>query len=474
MNIRYIEEPLLEFGRGSHICPRFGITQHDVYDSRMLARRERILLGVIGNGESIENFLKWIKACSEYIPPPIQAKQPNLFPPFCGFTADHGFKSEMIVVEEITRKLKNTEMRQIAAIKDRNERVNTAVDLFYDNSKFLAQNRNVDVIVCLIPKELYKVIATHEEIQVEETIEGQPPSDDIENDFRRLLKARTMHLARPIQIMREASLDMNARGQQDAATKAWNFCTAIYYKASQTVPWRIPSNPNRQQTCYLGVGFYRSRDRKALLTSLAQIFDELGNGVILRGTPVDISKDDRRPHLSSDQANNLIINALEEYRVALGNSPARLVIHKSSNFNAAEIDGFRQAADEIHIGSMDFVTIGDSIIRAFRTRSYPVCRGTHIEMDEKIHLLYTRGSVLHYSTYPGLYVPQPLEIRIVESDESPNALCDEILALTKMNWNNTRFDGKYPITIQCARRVGDILKYISEEEKPQIRYSYYM
>lgn len=43
-----------------------------------------------------------------------------------------------------------------------------------------------------------------------------------------------------------------------------------------------------------------------------------------------------------------------------------------------------------------------------------------------------------------------------------------------MNWNNTQFDGKYPITIGCARRVGQIMKYLGEGDKPQISYSYYM
>jgi hypothetical protein len=41
-----------------------------------------------------------------------------------------------------------------------------------------------------------------------------------------------------------------------------------------------------------------------------------------------------------------------------------------------------------------------------------------------------------------------------------------------MNWNNTRFDNRNPITIEAARNVGDILKYV--EGAPQPRYSYYM
>ena len=43
-----------------------------------------------------------------------------------------------------------------------------------------------------------------------------------------------------------------------------------------------------------------------------------------------------------------------------------------------------------------------------------------------------------------------------------------------MNWNNTQFDGKYPVTLGCARKVGEIMKYLNDSEVPQIRYGYYM
>ena len=274
--------------------------------------------------------------------------------------------------------------------------------------------------------------------------------------------------------MKELSLDSNPKTQQDDATKAWNFCTALYYKANQTVPWKLTTNINRPSICFVGIGFYRSRDKKVLNTSLAQIFDELGNGVILRGTPVNIDKNDRQPHLTEQQAYELLERALGEYEFALSNSPGRLVMHKSSNYTDAEIDGFRQAATQARVKTIDFVTILDTDMRLFRGGIYPPYRGTHIELDESTNLLYTRGAVEYYMTYPGSYIPQPIEIRIVESDESPGVICQEILGLTKMNWNNTQFDGKYPITIQCARYVGQVMKYLGEHDQPQIRYSFYM
>ena len=359
------------------------------------------------------------------------------------------------------------------AIKNRARRVQAAIDSYYENIKFLAQNRHVDVIVCVIPENLYKAIST-EERAGEETLEDKEESYE-ELNFRRALKAKAMPLGKPLQLVRQVSLDeKKTAGQQDDATKAWNFCTALYYKSGPTIPWKLEQDNTRATTCAVGISFYRSRDRQTLSTSLAQIFDELGNGLILRGTPVEIDKIDRVPRLSAQQAHDLLVAALNEYRVALRTFPARVVIHKSSNFSDDEIEGLESAARELNIDTVDFVTVIDSNLRLFREGNYPPYRGTFLRLDERRQILYTRGSVWYYQTYPGLYVPQPLELRIVKSEESPKVIAQEILGLTKMNWNNTQFDGKYPVTLGCSRKVGEIMKYLLETDTPQIRYAHYM
>lgn len=487
MKFHFIEEPVLEFGTGTHVCPRAGIAEHNVYDSRMSVRRNRILVGAVGSSETLIKLKDWFIKCASVIPAKENANQPNLFPAFCGFNAGVGFKASLVHDDEITRTINNSDIRAVLKMKKGAEQVDAAVDLYYPHIKFLAQHRAVDVIVCVIPDELYNKVAKEKKVKASE--DNEPASDSesqaeaavsettkdyFESNFRRALKAKSMHLNKPLQLIRELSLNSDSRTQQDDATKAWNFSTALYYKANQTVPWKLVTNPNRASVCFVGIGFYRSRDRKILNTSIAQIFDELGNGVILRGTPVDMDKDDQRPHLTSEQSFQLLMEVLNEYKIALSNFPGRLVLHKSSNYNAAELDGFKRATKELRVSQVDFVTVMDTNLKLFRKNIYPPYRGCHIELDRDVHLLYTRGSVKYYETYTGLYVPQPLEIRIVESDESPSVLCSEILSLTKMNWNNTQFDGRLPITIGCARRVGQIMKYLGENEKPQISYSYYM
>ncbi|ABM96883.1 argonaute/piwi family protein [Methylibium petroleiphilum] len=473
MKLEHIPEPRLRFASGEHICPRRGIAAYGVFDRSMDSRRTDVMIGGVGTATCIEALGRWVERCSSEIPAPETAKQPNLRVPFPGVGRGHAFDAKLVFGSDLARTLKKSEVDEIVAIGDRTTRLSKAIDLYYEHIKFLAQNRQIDAVVCVIPDALYKVVATEESNPLEETLDASVEVAS-ELNFRRALKAKAMHLGKPLQLIRAFSLESNKKGQQDDATKAWNFCTALYYKAGPRVPWKLSADDRRPSSCAVGIAFYRSRDRQVLNTSLAQIFDELGNGLILRGTPIDMTRDDRVPHLNAQQAYDLLTAALNEYRVALRNFPARIVVHKSSNFSAEEIDGLSEAASDLRIDTVDLVTVMDSRLRLFREGNYPPYRGTRIEMDDRRHVLYSRGSVWYYKTYTGLYIPEPIELRIVRSEESPSFIAREILGLTKMNWNNTQFDGKYPVTLGCARKVGEIMKYLSDRDDPQIRYGFYM
>jgi len=477
MEIQFLNEPLLEFGNGKHVCPRLGIFQHDVYDSSFEGRSNEIFLGAIGTAETIDMLQLYIDSLSEFIPAKEGNKQPGLYVPFVGFNKNYGFKTTISLPENNSKKLSKLEISEIKSdAYTFNQRVELAANHYAQKIEFLAENRNVDVIICIIPKDIYKSIGKKVFTAIDEQLDEEE-NENLEFNFRRLIKAKTMHLRIPLQLIREDSLMFYSQKtqNQDDATKAWNFSVATYYKARRnTVPWRLPQNDNQVPTCFIGIGFYKSRDRKVTRTSLAQVFDELGHGIILRGTEVEIRDEDNKPHLTEDDAHMLLFQALERYETALGHSPSRVVIHKSSNYYPEESEGFRSALISRRIQNWDFITILDSGIRLFRSRNYPPMRGTCLKIAKNHFLLYTRGSVQLYKTYPGQYIPQPIEVKIFESDESTSTILNEILSLTKMNWNNSQFDGKYPITLGCARRVGELMKYLGENDKPESRYAFYM
>jgi hypothetical protein len=469
MKLTTLAEPLLEFGTGTHICPRTGIEHLGVYDQRDELRRTELRIGVVGRGEGVDLLDEWLERCRNGIERKKESQLLNLFRGFGGINQSYGFLTRLINSPHYTRTLKKSEVSGVVKLASRAERVDRAVELYYEQICFLAENRSVDVIVCVMPNEMFDSITTS-------VSDDDSEESELEHNFRRTLKAKCMHLGTPLQLVREKTILITKQSgdQQDRATKAWNFCTALYYKGNRTVPWRLLEDTAKLRSCYIGVGFYKSRDGETVSSSLAQVFDELGHGIILRGTPVSIDKKNRHPYLNEDQAYELLRDALDEYGRALEHMPARIVIHKSSHFRESERKGFLRALNEKSIRSKDFVAITDTEIRLFGDKDYPPKRGTLLTISETEGVLYTRGTVDFYKTYPGLYVPNPVRVTVYEQDSSLESLCDEILGLTKMNWNNTQMDGRLPITLECARKIGDIMKYVSPTEKPQVSYSFYM
>ena len=276
--------------------------------------------GAVGTATGMERLDAWLRRCRSAIDAPAEASLPNLFPSFPGVKSDCGFFVELASGSNLQRIVRKKDIDAIKKIESAGERVKEAVDLYYSEIEFLSQNRSVDVIVCVIPEDLYLAVEATRPPHLEETLE-EGAFEREEHNFRRALKARAMHLGRPLQLIRNMSLGQNVAGQQDDASKAWNFCTALYYKSGPTVPWKLERDATDPASCCVGIAFYRSRDYRLLNTSLAQIFDELGHGVILRGAPVDLDKDNRRPHLTAAQAYELLQAALAEYRSALHTLP---------------------------------------------------------------------------------------------------------------------------------------------------------
>lgn len=470
MKICLLKEPLLQFGTGSHICPRTGIERMGVYDTKDINRRTELRIGIVGRGEGIDALDVWLENCREGISPK-ESKFPNLFKGFGGINEHYVFFTKILSSPQFTRAIQKTTLTQITKIERREDRVTEALDVFYEQIRFLAENRSVDVIVCIIPNEIFNSLTTNTS-----TADTNSMDNFVEFNFRRELKARCMHLAVPLQLVKEQTLSTRPvrSEQQDMATRAWNFCTALYYKGHRSVPWRLIENSHRPKTCYIGIGFYWSRDRDTVSTSSAQVFDEFGHGVILRGSPVSIDKVNKRPFMNEVQSAELLSRALAEYETALSQKPGRVVLHKSSRFRESEMSGFTKVLDQAGVQHRDFVSITNTHLRLFADKEYPPIRGTLLQMSESEGLMYTRGLVEFYKTYPGMYVPSPLKIDVLNNDSSLEELCNEILGLTKMNWNNTQLDGRLPITLECAGKVGEIMKYLTPSDRPQVSYGFYM
>ena len=229
-----------------------------------------------------------------------------------------------------------------------------------------------------------------------------------------------------------------------------------------------------ENTCYVGISFYRSDPGKsALQSSLAQAFSGHGEGLVLQG-PKSVT--DRRgnptPHLGEKEAEELLREVLKLYTDFHDIPPRRVVIHKTSRYWPDELRGFKRALEDIP--RHDLVALDRQGHRLLRTGGAPPVRGTAVTLAPGHHVLYTTGYVPALRVYPGMRVPLPLEIVEHHGDSSPEVICREILALTKLNWNSCSFSCTEPITLQFSKNVGLILRELPKGVLPARLYRFYM
>ena len=167
MDIKLLEEPLLQFGKGEYICPRTGIYKYNVSDINDI-RPDKIVIGFIGLSESINIAISWIKKCRNHIESK-KSKQPNLFTNFPGFNETIAFRSEVVYDESYIRKINNSALDQIKReANDIDQLIIKTVDLYLAEIHFLANNKKPDVILCVLDESLTKIIYGTKTIEIDD------------------------------------------------------------------------------------------------------------------------------------------------------------------------------------------------------------------------------------------------------------------------------------------------------------------
>jgi hypothetical protein len=492
LSIQELAPPRLQFGGASaHSDPKAGLVAAGPFDLRFgSARKERVHVGLVGPAGQLDAARRWLTRCAEEIP---VLGDPNpLRKPFPGFV--EAFHKTLVQPETSAIGFSEDEVAH-ALEGDAYTAFQRVLDMYAEAHARLASRdlNRPDVVLVCIPGEVLEKVSTVERKateterrrarelerirrsnqldlfdmldEVEET-----PEDFLKRDLRLALKARALRNRLPIQLVTEALLSDTARNQ-DPATRAWNFSVGLYYKAGG-VPWRLP--PSGPDTCFVGISFHhlRTTQRALVRSSLAQAFSSDGEGFAIRGDGVPIEPGQgRKVHLSEQQAFRLTRKLLAEYELRTGGTPLRVVLHKTSFFDAAELAGFAAALKEIPIVSM--VTLVPSMFRLLRYGSYPPKVGTVCTVSQDRSFLFTSGFMPELGTYPGPHVPQPFEVRCIGPEGAISAAQD-VLNLTRMNWNTADIRGKWPVSLSFARRVGGILDEYGEDDLKETSFRYFV
>ena len=459
---QYVKEPLLEFAEGrQHIDPRHGISRFGPKSLKPQRRHPHtIRIGFIGSAETVETAKNWLEATAQGV----KGNEKHL--DFPGFTSDRGFRSQMLFDDDWVAQLNRKELDAVFSVQKSRDRFEEALLLLQHKMDLLARkDQRPEVVVIALPDELYRRCRV---ANFRDKILGQ-----VHRDLRRAFKATIMKHQLPTQLMQQKT----AEGRKDdhPANIAWDIFTGLYAKAGGYAWGPTDLSPG---TCYVGISFFRplGSAHSTVQTSIAQAFDEHGDGLVLRGQDFTwdaAKKGTRAPHLNDDLAAELIVMVLERYEREMGQRPKRVVVHKSSRYWPEEREGFESILRE-QVEQYDLLALSpQNTIRLFPENKYPPLRGTRLQLGD-LDFLYTEGFIPELNRFFSMSTPSPLRVTDhIGYDTSRDTLLKEVLTLTKMNQNSSRLGGLLPITLKFSGLVGDILKEIPEDVDPLTNFKYY-
>lgn len=492
-----LQEPLLEFGHQQLLDdPRLGLATFGPLSER---HPKQIQLGVVGTPMGAAKLCEWLAAISRFIP----ASSARLHQaPFPGFEA--AFGAALPSEPAITLPISPLELARTIRISDRHIAIYETVSLFEQRIRHVinADDADVKVWFVVIPEEIYRLGRPLSSVPVAERVAvptrmnakfgrrlDREPSlfaEDMavagayqyELDFHNQLKARLLDIRAVVQIVRETSLETErgpfqygARRLQDPATVAWNLSTTTFYKAGGR-PWKL--GRLRDRVCYVGLTFKRlpGTDPRSACCG-AQLFLDSGDGLVFKGAIGRwYSERTGEFHLSQEGAEEIMRSVLDEYAAAFGGSPKELFVHGKTRFNRDEMAGFSAAAPNTRIVGVRIQRTQE--LKLYRPGKLPVVRGTYLKVSPTTAFMWTTGYVPAQNTYAGREVPNPLRVDVDQEDVDLNQVLDDIMGLTKLNFNSCIYADGLPVTLRFSEAIGEILTASVRVNAPPLPFRHYI
>ena len=477
-----LAEPKLRFGYNQAVeDPRDGLTLFGPLDQ---TGPYGIRPAVIGTPEGVDRFHRWVKRIQGPIDDDNRSR-----PMFPGFEAAFNVPFAQKAVLEYH--LDAHELNDACDVADRHQRVNGVVRLFTDKIRaaVIDEDTRADVWFVIVNEKVYSRCRPESTVPLESRVRRPDalsggiakrllaePSlyPELNEDaipyryqphFRNQLKALLLDQTTPTQIIRETTiapddfLDKWNRRVRSVGTDsevAWNLSNAAFYKSGAR-PWKLASV--RPGVCYLGLVFKRDESGTDGRYSScgAQMFLDSGDGFVFKGTGGPWYSDDTHSyHLSEEAARSLIETAVKSYRKHTGDDPTEMFIHGKARFDEAEWRGFLKGVpSRTELVGVRIRLAED--LRVYRPGEHAVLRGLAYIRDKRTAFLWANGFIPRLGTYPGREVPRGLLVDVCRGSANIRTVLEDVLALTKLNYNACIYGDGQPVTLRFADAVGEVL-----------------
>lgn len=295
-------------------------------------------------------------------------------------------------------------------------------------------------------------------------------SADGASDLHDQLKAFAAPLGLPTQIVWED----RAISFKHPCSLSWRLSMALYAKAGGT-PWRLHRTDDAD-VAYVGLSYaIRGGTADGFVTCCSQVFDADGGGMDFVAYDVGQGVDLDNPHLTRDQMRAVMSRSVRLYQDRhAGNLPNRIVVHKTTRFRDEEVDGVFDAWDaceEIECVRVQARTPwrGVRLVPAkpgqgpSKPANWPVQRGTLQFLSGRDGLLYVNGTAPGLASGNGNFyqgaksIPSPLLVTRDAGSGPLERMAEDVLALTKMDWNNDALYDPLPVTIKYSQTLARVI-----------------
>ena len=509
--VLHFYEPELEFAFGQKAAhPKDGLFLFGPYQKTKKTKHIRI--GVIGTVAGLNHFRSWAEKLKNIVSVPaptrMEKKENRLhLTNFPGIEEAFGISYDEAAL--VTYAIDPNVIDKATRISNLQEAVSKVAGLFVEKATNHRRNdeRDVDLWVLIVPEMIAercrpaarrtglsllkgnfsKKQKSRSDLPLLDVLIDHESEDIFDDtaDFHRQIKAKFLSIA-PTQLLRETTIAPDAfknaagfpvRRAQDRATIAWNVATGLYYKTQPVPPWKLANV--RPGVCYIGLVYKNIPNHpQDHVCCAAQMFLSEGDGVVFRGANGPWKTSEYEYHLNPAAAKDLIGKVLGTYRDSHGGkSPSELFIHGQTAFNENEWSAIEAATphETNIVGVRIKITHGET--KLFRDGDYPVLRGTALHLDDRNAYLWTTGYVPQLDTYIGPETPNPLMITVLRSKQAfPefNLVLNDIMGLTKINYNSCNFNDGLPVTVRFAKMVGEVLVTGSAKDAERQPFKYYV
>lgn len=480
-NLIHLDEPKLIFGYEQNAFdPRDGLTLFGAFTREKFTNPS---IGIIGSASGRRRVLNWLHTILQ----PVFGKSKDLARPyFPGIETVFGMTMNFNAIKEI--QIDEKSLNEYLHYQDPHQRVHHLANLYakalqeYD----AGEEAPVTFWIVVISDDIYrygkpksKIPKSNENITIGikdkytrrnktlfEEFNVLQEAYKYKINFHNQLKAKLLSDKIITQIVRESTIApfdfLNVKGmptrdlEKFESAIAWNLATAFYYKSGGT-PWIL--NAARPKVCYLGLVYKQVDPENDPRTACcaAQMFLNTGDGLVFKGNVGPwYNETTKEYHLNNKDAKDLLQKALATFDKKEGGIPEEIFIHARTYFENEEWSGFLEAAGD-RTKVVGIRIRPENVFKLYREKIFPVPRGTAFFYKDAKAYLWSKGFVPRLQTQFGLETPNPLSIEINRGAHDIKKVCEDVLALTKLNYNSCIYGDGIPVTLRFANAIGEVL-----------------